>query len=388
MGASSPAVSTFSCDVFQHLSGCAQTVRSSRREETSVFPTWPQSTDYSATLRSKHLGCSYGSSVCPHGAWQTRLSLCTSQKLATDRLPLLCNFLPFMPTRPAHDHAWQESIGRDNNWKPHHLRVVRLDSLPTRSPALDGFHGRGVERLLAQWPLLVGRALGALSLPLPLLLVDVVHTQEQAVVHDLEALQHLPGVGEGSGGHMPPVPLPPTPVGTPSCTPCVCVHSVPSHVGRSCPHPHFIEQEAERGVEGQAMQRVDGGRAGTGQSQSSQLCAPTALTPDEEPGCCTRDTCSRPHGAAQARGHLGSGDGLLEAPGLETLGQFSGNFVSNFQRGLGAGGSEVRGWVCRAEDHTGPSPALMGWAPHHACFRISREVSGLPFQAGRGELKL
>lgn len=105
--------------------------------------------------------------------------------------------------------AWRGSKGGDESGKspgPHHLRVVCLDGLPTCRPALDGLHGRGVERLLAQRPLLIGGALGAFSLPLPLLLVDVVHAQKQAVVHDLEALQHLRGSGQGDA--LTPHPTP------------------------------------------------------------------------------------------------------------------------------------------------------------------------------------
>lgn len=124
------------------------------------------------------------------------------------------SLLAFSANFPAHAHTWQEGVGRDKSPKPrqpHHLRVIRLDGLPTRGPALDGLHGRGVECLLTERPLLVCRALRTLGLPLPLLLVDVVHTQEQAVVHDLEALQHLPSVwGRASHTALSPHPCPQT----------------------------------------------------------------------------------------------------------------------------------------------------------------------------------
>lgn len=69
-----------------------------------------------------------------------------------------------------------------------HLRVVCLDGLPTGCATLDGLHGCGVQGLLCHRPLLICRAPGPFGLALPLLLVDVVHTQQEAIVHDLEAL--------------------------------------------------------------------------------------------------------------------------------------------------------------------------------------------------------
>lgn len=126
------------------------------------------------------------------------------------------SLLAFCASSPCPCSHLARGVGRDESWKPrqpHYLRVIRLDGLPARGPALDGLHGCGVERLLAERPLLIGRALGTLRLPLPLLLVDVVHTQEQAVVHDLEALQHLPSVywGESVRTHtLSPSPCPQT----------------------------------------------------------------------------------------------------------------------------------------------------------------------------------
>ena len=173
--------------------------------------------------------------------------------------------------------------------EPRHLRVVRLDGLPARGPALDGLHGRGVERLLAQRPLLVSGALGALGLPLTLLLVDVVHTQEQAVVHDLEALQHLRGRRSWGGASCPPTPTPrPT---------CVCVHSVPTARWEAPSASHWGPQRWAWGA-----------------------------ASDWRPGCpgpgsgarfTGRHSCSRPRGAAQdvdTRAPAGGG-GLLEAVG-------------------------------------------------------------------------
>lgn len=74
-------------------------------------------------------------------------------------------------------------------------RVVGVDGPPAGGPALDGLHGGGVQGLLlGHGPLLVAVALAALralQLPLPLRLVHVVDPEQQAVVHDLKALQHL-----------------------------------------------------------------------------------------------------------------------------------------------------------------------------------------------------
>lgn len=72
-----------------------------------------------------------------------------------------------------------------------HLRVVCVDGLAPGSPTLDGLHGCGVKCLLPHGPLLIRRAVGSLGLLLPLLLVYVVNPEQEAVVHDFEAFQHL-----------------------------------------------------------------------------------------------------------------------------------------------------------------------------------------------------
>ena len=69
-----------------------------------------------------------------------------------------------------------------------YTRVLCVDGLSAGGRTLDGLHGGGVEGLLGQGPLLVPAArLRALHLLLPLGLVQVVHAQQQAVVHDLKA---------------------------------------------------------------------------------------------------------------------------------------------------------------------------------------------------------
>ena len=79
-------------------------------------------------------------------------------------------------------------------------RVVGVDGPPAGRPPLDGLHGGGVQGLLlGHGPLLIALALGALHLPLPLRLVHVVNPEQQTVVHDLKALQHLSRGQEVSG---------------------------------------------------------------------------------------------------------------------------------------------------------------------------------------------
>lgn len=76
-------------------------------------------------------------------------------------------------------------------------RVVSVDGPSTGSSPLDGLHGSGVQGLLlGHGLLLITVTLGAFHLPLPVCLVHVVDPQQQAVVHDLEALQDLSTVNE------------------------------------------------------------------------------------------------------------------------------------------------------------------------------------------------
>lgn len=71
-------------------------------------------------------------------------------------------------------------------------RVISVNRSSTGGAPLDGLHGGGVQcLLLGHGPLLITVALGAFHLPLPLSLVHVVDPKQQAVVHDLEAFQHL-----------------------------------------------------------------------------------------------------------------------------------------------------------------------------------------------------
>lgn len=71
-------------------------------------------------------------------------------------------------------------------------RVVGVDGASTGSSSLDGLHCCGVQGLLlGQGPLLITVTLGPFHLPLPLCLVHVVDPQQQTVVHDLKAFQHL-----------------------------------------------------------------------------------------------------------------------------------------------------------------------------------------------------
>uniref|UniRef100_A0A8C6LGH1 small monomeric GTPase n=6 Tax=Nothobranchiidae TaxID=405002 RepID=A0A8C6LGH1_NOTFU len=71
-------------------------------------------------------------------------------------------------------------------------RVVSVDRSSAGGAPLDGLHGGGVQGLLlGDGPLLITVTLRALHLPLPLCLVNVVHPEQQAVVHNLKAFQHL-----------------------------------------------------------------------------------------------------------------------------------------------------------------------------------------------------
>ena len=72
-----------------------------------------------------------------------------------------------------------------------HLRVICVYGLSPGSPTLDGLHGCGVKCLLPHGTLLIRRAVRSLGLPLPFLLVYVMDTKQQAVVHDFKAFQHL-----------------------------------------------------------------------------------------------------------------------------------------------------------------------------------------------------
>lgn len=71
-------------------------------------------------------------------------------------------------------------------------RVVRVNGPPAGGSPLDGLHGCGVQSLLlGHGPFLIAVTLGTFHLPIPLCLVDVVDPEQQAVVHDLKAFQHL-----------------------------------------------------------------------------------------------------------------------------------------------------------------------------------------------------
>ncbi len=71
-------------------------------------------------------------------------------------------------------------------------RVISVDGPSAGGSSLDGLHGCGVQGLLlGHGPLLIAAALGALHLPLSLRLVHVVNSEQQTVVHDLKAFQHL-----------------------------------------------------------------------------------------------------------------------------------------------------------------------------------------------------
>ena len=71
--------------------------------------------------------------------------------------------------------------------------VLSLHSAAPSSLALDGFHSCGIERLLWGWSARVSRVLCVIARGLPLCMVHVVDGHQQAVVHYLEALQHLMG---------------------------------------------------------------------------------------------------------------------------------------------------------------------------------------------------
>lgn len=71
-----------------------------------------------------------------------------------------------------------------------HSRVVCGESFSSLAVALDGFHGSGVKDPLAHGSLAIPPCLAWLT-PISLVWVQGVHTQQQAVVHDLKALQHL-----------------------------------------------------------------------------------------------------------------------------------------------------------------------------------------------------
>lgn len=89
-------------------------------------------------------------------------------------------------------------VGVPSPWL--HSRVVSVDGASAGGAPLDGLHCSGVEGLLlGHGPLLVAAALRSLHLSLPLRLVHVVNAEQQTVVHDLEALQHLSTRG-GRGG--------------------------------------------------------------------------------------------------------------------------------------------------------------------------------------------
>lgn len=71
--------------------------------------------------------------------------------------------------------------------RAHDSRVVCGEELCRLAVSLDGLHGRGVEHPLTHRSPPVPPCLAQLSLAL----VQDMHTQQQAVVHDLETLQHL-----------------------------------------------------------------------------------------------------------------------------------------------------------------------------------------------------
>lgn len=70
-----------------------------------------------------------------------------------------------------------------------HSRVIGGHGLGRLAIALDGLHGGGVENPLGQRAFVVSSNLADIALPLTR--VQHMHPQQQTVVHDLKALQHL-----------------------------------------------------------------------------------------------------------------------------------------------------------------------------------------------------
>ena len=70
-------------------------------------------------------------------------------------------------------------------------RVIVVQCVPACFPSLNRLHGSRVEGSLWGWLLVIAPCGRALGLLLPLSLVLVMDTQQQAVVHDLKTLQHL-----------------------------------------------------------------------------------------------------------------------------------------------------------------------------------------------------
>ena len=78
------------------------------------------------------------------------------------------------------------SVQRNRTGQQRHSRVVCGHGLGRLAVPLDGLHGRGVEHPLAQRAFAVHRHLARLA-PLLLAVVQHMHPQQQAVVHDLKA---------------------------------------------------------------------------------------------------------------------------------------------------------------------------------------------------------
>lgn len=76
-----------------------------------------------------------------------------------------------------------------------HSRVVCGEDFGSFAISLDGLHGSGVKHPLTHRSLSIPPCLACLT-PLSLALVQGVHTQQQAVVHDLKTLQHLKQVSK------------------------------------------------------------------------------------------------------------------------------------------------------------------------------------------------